>query len=395
MLTHMLDDRIPFATEINRWLSRVAEFFRELRVSSWILKIYALVYGGCVVFLVFISDLFDHQVLGKGQRQEIFLALFGTVLASVALTLSYLGNPEERSKGALRLALLHLFLLAAMVNSGMSTEVFFPFRPGDLIFWAAILGYVWLYPQGHLGRWRFRSSRRDESTDEDNVASIRSAAQAGERKRLARELHDSVKQQLFVIKTAAATAQLQLDKDGSGAARAVADVQRAAREALTEMQALLDNLQATRFEDVGLVEALRAQCEALEFRTGARVTFQSEILPSDKSIAPGAQEVIFRIALEALSNVARHARASSVLVFLRANSGKLSLAVQDDGSGFVPESATSGMGQATMKRRAQDAGGVLRIESSPGGGRRSWHPCLTPLRRAKTLHGIQFRPALH
>jgi signal transduction histidine kinase len=86
-------------------------------------------------------------------------------------------------------------------------------------------------------------------------AQIRNAARVEERSRLARDLHDAVKQQLFVIQTAAATTEVRFDSDPAGARDALAHIRTAAREATTEMEALIDELQATPLENVGLVEA--------------------------------------------------------------------------------------------------------------------------------------------
>src|SRR5690606_2735676 len=82
-------------------------------------------------------------------------------------------------------------------------------------------------------------------------AQIREAARVEERSRLARDLHDAVKQQLFVIQTGAATSEVRFDSDPAGAREALAQIRTAAREATTEMEALIDELQATPLENVG------------------------------------------------------------------------------------------------------------------------------------------------
>ena len=104
---------------------------------------------------------------------------------------------------------------------------------------------------------------------------IRQAARQEERARLARDLHDAVKQQLFVIQTAGATAQARLSTDIDGARAAVDQVRAAAREAMTEMEVMLDQLQGAPIENAGLLAFLKKHCEALGFRTGAEVTFDA------------------------------------------------------------------------------------------------------------------------
>lgn len=135
---------------------------------------------------------------------------------------------------------------------------------------------------------------------------------------------------------------------------------------------MLDQLRATPLENAGLVEAIKKQCEALGFRTGAKVDFKVGVLPSNESLPPGAQQAIFRVAQEALANVARHARAKNVSVSLDSYGGRpagncLELKVEDDGIGFQPDSRR-GMGTASMQARAEEFEGKFDQVSRPGSG---------------------------
>ena len=198
--------------------------------------------------------------------------------------------------------------------------------------------------------------------------SIRQAAAHEERHRLARDLHDSVKQQLFVIQTSAATAQARFDADPAGARAALAQVRDAARDSLVEMQAMLDQLRAEPLETTGLAAAIRAQCEALELRTGAKVTFEVGNLPQSDFVPPGSHAAIFRAAQESLANVARHARAAKVHVTLDASAGQLALTIRDDGAGFDTNHPTAGMGLANLRTRAAELDGIFELLSTPGAG---------------------------
>jgi signal transduction histidine kinase len=213
-----------------------------------------------------------------------------------------------------------------------------------------------------------RNKRRVRFLRSQYEEQIRQAARQEERARLARDLHDAVKQQLFVIQTAAATAQARLDTDREGSKAAVDQVRSAAREAMTEMEAMLDQLQATPLANAGLVASLKKQCEALEFRSGAHVAFELGPLPADRMVDPGARQAIFRVAQEALANVARHARARNVAVTLADDGGHLVLTVRDDGSGFKPEGTPSGMGMANIAARAAEVGGGVDVTSSSDRG---------------------------
>ncbi len=197
---------------------------------------------------------------------------------------------------------------------------------------------------------------------------IREAASLEERHRLARDLHDSIKQQVFVIQTAAATAQTRFDEDPDGARSALDQVRAAGREAMAEMDAMLDQLRANALENTGLVEALKRHCEALGFRTGADVSFRTGALPPSEALRPGAHQAILRVAQEALANVGRHARARHVWVILEAGLRSVTLVVKDDGVGSGTTPARAGMGLSNMRARAEEFGGTLGVSTSAGAG---------------------------
>ena len=205
---------------------------------------------------------------------------------------------------------------------------------------------------------------------------IREAARQEERARLARDLHDAVKQQLFAIQTAAATVEARFDADAAGARQALEQVRTSSREALTEMEVMLDQLQAAPLTVPGLLDALTRLCDATRFRTGASVTFEAGGLPDDTTFAPGAHVAMLRFAQEALANVARHARARNVRVRFGESlewvpagvrDRRFVLSVADDGQGFEA-GAPPGMGLRSMAARAAEAGGMFELSSTPGTG---------------------------
>lgn len=214
------------------------------------------------------------------------------------------------------------------------------------------------------------------------------AAQA-ERNRMARDLHDSIKQQLFGIQISAAATEARWPQDADGARATLADVRASAKAALVEMNALLQQLSPAPLEQVGLVQALREQAEALGYRTGATVEVHIGQLPEEGRFPVGSQEAIFRIAQEAFSNVARHARAKQVALRLEmAESAAtepgsfpvpvLVLEIRDDGQGFEATAVAGGMGLHNIQQRVDEIGGRLTIEAAPGRG--------TGIRVALPLH---------
>lgn len=205
---------------------------------------------------------------------------------------------------------------------------------------------------------------------------IRDTASRQERTRLAQELHDSIKQQIFSIQTNLAAAEARWDSDRSSVQQAIAHARSSAREAMAETTAMLDQLQASPLEGVGLVEALRRQGEALAFRTGAQVETRLAEIPDAAAISKKIQTAVLRIAQEALSNIARHARAKHVRLEFGPipNQAELLLLIQDDGQGFQNDQMAQGMGLANMRARAESIGATLTVDGQPGAG------CIVSLR---------------
>lgn len=213
-----------------------------------------------------------------------------------------------------------------------------------------------------LTLWRiFYWSAPLESLQERLAAEIRRAASREERHRLARDLHDSIKQHVFAIQTAAATAQ-----QAPQPAAAIEQVRESARDVMTELDVMLDQLNAEPLTFQGFATALSQLAETTRLRTGAAVQLRIEALPSETALPAHAPRTLLRIAQEALSNVARHARAKSVRIELTADE----LRIVDDGAGFAMDASPPGMGLRNLRVRAEEVGGQAQITSAPGQGTR-------------------------
>lgn len=203
-------------------------------------------------------------------------------------------------------------------------------------------------------------------------AQLRDAAVQEERNRLARDLHDTIKQQLFSINVAAATAQSLRHHDPEAMAQHIQHVRDLSQAAMAEMKALLTQLRPQPLATVGLIEAIREQLEALHFRAEVTTELHHDTLPDEGRLPPGAQDTIFRVVQEALSNVARHARARHAQVTLageRANRSEwLQVCITDDGQGFDPATTPAGMGLTNMRARIEALGGTLEVRAMPGAG---------------------------
>jgi signal transduction histidine kinase len=191
-------------------------------------------------------------------------------------------------------------------------------------------------------------------------------AHEDERALLARELHDDVSQRLAVLAIEAGRAEAGVPD------RPQADALRVLREGLVrvseDVHALAYQLHPSLLEELGLAEALRAECE----HRGRLHEFDVhvDVNPLPRDVDRDVALCLFRVAQEALGNAARHARASVVTVTLRQVDGGLVLAVADDGVGFDPEDREAGrhLGLASMRERTRLVKGTLDVESGPGRG---------------------------
>jgi len=307
-----------------------------------------------------------------------FTRLFGAMLLTVGLfawMARKLDRPEDQRRIGLAFFIggLLLFFMALMQQKAIWVTTAGWIAVSITAAFTLNFGYMLFVEFGGAGFRPVAAPSQDpEKLRQGWVRQLSEAAAQQERNRLARDLHDSIKQQIFSINVSAAAAQERWADDSAGARQALEAVRNSAREAMAEMEAMLQQLRPSPLENVGLVEALRKQVEALQYRTGASVTTEFGDLPDHDTLSPGAQEAIFRIAQEALSNIARHARAKEVRLRLyQQRDGEnpaLWLRIEDDGSGFDTTQQGAGMGLANINVRAAEIGGRLHIESAPGEG---------------------------
>jgi signal transduction histidine kinase len=198
------------------------------------------------------------------------------------------------------------------------------------------------------------------------LATRQELAVVEERHRLARDLHDSVKQQLFVITMLVGAARAAV-AGSSEAARTLAEAEQLAGQAQQELTALIRTLRPLALSAQGLGAALGALVEEWAQQTGIAAEAH---LASVAALPAATEQALFRIAQEALANVARHSGASAVVVrFAAGPSGGLTLAIEDNGHGFDPARPGSGSGVLGMRERAAELGGALLVYSDAHGTR--------------------------
>ncbi|HTZ05809.1 MAG TPA: GAF domain-containing protein [Gaiellaceae bacterium] len=191
-------------------------------------------------------------------------------------------------------------------------------------------------------------------------------AQELERRRLARELHDETGQALTSILLGLRAVEDARETDELGAA--IAGVRDLVRSTLLDVRRLAVELRPSVLDDFGLVAALERLTETFAEQTGMAVQFE-ELLPPGERLPSEVETALYRIVQESLTNVVKHAQATTVSIVLARKADSVSLVVEDDGVGFDPGSPREGgIGLVGMQERVALLGGRLSIESHPGAG---------------------------
>lgn len=274
-------------------------------------------------------------------------------LAAVTLWTGWVFRQHGRrsgSGGALLLAWTFLFwglhhldypLLRAFGN-GLLYGVF-----ADVLFIVvAAAGMVF------LGLMEGRVALETRNTQLQQLTHLLFSAQEDERRRIARELHDETGQLLTAVK---------IDLDLQGRTEAGARV----GEALGKVRDMSNLLRPAALDDLGLVPALRSLIEDFAGRTRIETRFEA---PDSPPVSDRAVEVaVYRLVQEALTNVARHARAARVRVALEREVDGVRIRVEDDGVGAEPSRAPH-LGLLGMRERVRELAGTLTIQTGAGAG---------------------------
>jgi signal transduction histidine kinase len=199
-------------------------------------------------------------------------------------------------------------------------------------------------------------------------------AQEDERRRIARELHDETSQALTALNVGLKTAIMAPASSPDDVKRRLAPLKTQASGMLEEIQRMIRDLRPSLLDDLGLVSAIDWYAEA-RLKT-ENIQVEWEIVGTERRLSPELETTLFRVAQEAISNIARHAHAENVSIVLGFEDKMVTLEVEDDGKGFVPGESLSAIraggayGLLGMRERIGLLGGELLIESQIGEGTR-------------------------
>jgi signal transduction histidine kinase len=191
------------------------------------------------------------------------------------------------------------------------------------------------------------------------------AAQEQERKSISRELHDEVGQTLNALLVDAGNLEKRIPDSDVKSRELLNSIRKLADTGVNEVRDIALLLRPSMLDDLGLTAAIQWQAREVSRRTGLAVKVSAEA--DTDNLPEGLSVCLYRIAQEALQNVARHAQAKTVHIELTRKLDRLVLSVHDDGIGFDAENVR-GLGAIGMVERLRQIGGVLRVTSRPGQG---------------------------
>ncbi len=212
--------------------------------------------------------------------------------------------------------------------------------------------------------------RLAELEHSNELAAQIQSAREDEQKRIARELHDDLGQQLTALKMGIAALEVQLAASNArpAALAATNELQHQIDVMIASLRRLASNLRPPMLDDLGLTAALEWLADDFTHRYDFETVVEAGL--DDAHFAPSAATAIFRIAQEALTNVAKHAKARHVLIAISSSADTCTVRIEDDGRGteLDDKRRSRSFGLLGMRERARQLGGFVQIASSPGAG---------------------------
>jgi signal transduction histidine kinase len=196
------------------------------------------------------------------------------------------------------------------------------------------------------------------------------SAREGERTRIARDLHDDVGQRVASLSIALSRIQRQLPDAPTSARQSLSDLEQQTTQLSADLRHLSHELHPGALEHLGLLEALRERCDDFSQESGLSVQF--DVAETWRDVSDSLALCLYRVAQEALRNVATHAKAQRVTISLEQLNGHVMMHVTDDGCGFdtAASSRRLGLGLVSLNERVHMLGGTLEVTAARGAGTR-------------------------
>jgi two-component system, NarL family, sensor histidine kinase LiaS len=324
-------------TSIRLW------FIQTFLMMSFITSL--IIFIGLQVFLFVVPD------NGLSTSMTFWLWLYSfVIMAAVGFYFSLRGSYIIKGR------LSDILLLIATLRRGKFTERIMTNEKDEIGLISEELNQLSEYLQEQVHSLQ---KLAEEKTELSRTA--KSAAIMEERQRLARDLHDVVSQQLFALSMMSSASLRWFDLEPEKARKQLEQISEIAGKAQGEMRALLLHLRPVQLSGESLCEGIVKLIQELKQKTG--LAFEASI-DEIENISQAAEEHIFRIVQEALSNILRHADATKVKVLLTEENQTIHLYIGDDGKGFdIHEEKMASYGLKTMRERCEQIGGTYTIRS--------------------------------
>ncbi|XVQ09890.1 sensor histidine kinase [Spirillospora sp. CA-255316] len=300
-----------------------------------------------------------------GRRFAPAAALWGAAAATAAMAVAGLPLTNLSAASALALTMVAQTrprprAVALSVPPALVALAALAAQDGEALVLGAVLhGVAWAVGASSRSRWE--TARMLRTHEEERAAASRERALADERARLARELHDAVGHAVTVMVTHAGAARLALGgehPDVRSSLRRIEDTGRAAMADLDQVLGLL----AADGPPPDLADALRTLVDGLPAGLTADLSVDGDITALEEPV----RRALYRAAQEALTNVVRHASATTVRITLSRNEEEITLHVSNDGTAAPPH--VPGRGLTGMRERVERLGGTCHAGPAPGGG---------------------------
>jgi signal transduction histidine kinase len=313
-----------------------------------------------------------HFVFRAGRYKNNPAIYFGSQLVVLTLMLTLVTRSIDAVNFIFIMVSIHAALVLTRRAAGLWILIYYLavsiaqiIRSGYLGYYPIAFYFVAYVASAFIGYILQKAELADQQNQE-LIAALQSTQQklkelavVEERNRLARELHDSVKQQVFAISMQLSAARNSLTESDK-AFSSVTEAERLAQQAGAELTTLIHELRPPTLERKTLSAALGELLAEWSRQNGIDVDSNIE---EDLTLTLPVEQALFRVAQESLANVARHSKASKVAVTLANENDEVKLTIEDNGKGFDVEHADRGVGLDSMRERLESLGGRLEVSS--------------------------------
>ena len=218
-----------------------------------------------------------------------------------------------------------------------------------------------------VNRFNLEEELRESESRLRLLSSELLTVQEAERKRIAREIHDSIGQTLAAIKFGLESKLSQMGGVAPPPGVSIENIVSLAQNGIEESRRIQMDLRPSILDDLGILATIGWFTREFQ-KVYSHIFVEKEIQIEETDIRDSLKTVLFRVMQEAMNNVSKHSKATLVRVTLKKIADKIELSIEDNGAGFDLENIKQGLGLTSMRERTELSGGRFEVESVPGKG---------------------------